>query len=449
MVARRSWLKAEARKLVPRRPRRGASALPPPLPPCLPRRPSPLQLASVRPATVASYALLWSELLLLAGCLQLPLQEDSADLLLVEWMQAAFERGDGPAVASRAMAAVKFFLPAFARGGTLGLPGAGQALKGFKLKVPPRSRLPLPWEVVALWALTLLRRQRRAAAHYLLLAFHGYLRPCELLRVRVGDVAVPDPRTRFQDWTVVLHPLEGLVPSKTLQYDETFTIDQDYFRVVLSPFLAERVAQAPPQAPLIDVPLRELQVCCREAAALAGVAELATSLYQLRHSGPTADRALQLRSLDAIKLRGRWQSDASLQRYKKEGRVAQQFLALPEDVRLAALQAPAALAAALAGPCNGLSSDDPWLSPSSSRSSPGRGSSRAPCGSAAGWPSSGTSSGGPPGTSRAPGRRARSAAGSSAGSSMPSTSARPARPSAARVTARVCGLQGVQGGPAR
>eukprot|EP00974_Lingulodinium_polyedra_P023422 2262193-Lingulodinium_polyedra.AAC.1 len=69
--------------------------------------------------------------MVLAGALRMPLDESTADAVLVEWMEAAFSKGDGPAVASRAIAAVKFFLPAFAKGGTRGLPAAGQALKGF------------------------------------------------------------------------------------------------------------------------------------------------------------------------------------------------------------------------------------------------------------------------------------------------------------------------------
>eukprot|EP00969_Alexandrium_andersonii_P323112 14276654-Alexandrium_andersonii.AAC.1 len=82
------------------------------------------------------------------------------------------------------MATVKFFLPQFGRGGHLALPLAGQALRGFKLKAPALTRLPLPWEAVALWALSALDFGDVPIAIYILMTFHGYLRPAELLRVR-------------------------------------------------------------------------------------------------------------------------------------------------------------------------------------------------------------------------------------------------------------------------
>ena len=48
-------------------------------------------------------------------------------------------------------------------------------------------------------------------------------------------------------------------------------------------------------------------------------------LYVLRHSGASADWINQKRTRMGIKDRGRWASDASLRRYQKGGRVAEQF----------------------------------------------------------------------------------------------------------------------------
>ena len=47
--------------------------------------------------------------------------------------------------------------------------------------------------------------------------------------------------------------------------------------------------------------------------------------YQLRHSGASSDRSSGLRSLDEIRKRGRWRSIASVDRYEKGGRVAEQL----------------------------------------------------------------------------------------------------------------------------
>eukprot|EP00973_Karenia_brevis_P067713 9420352-Karenia_brevis.AAC.1 len=48
-------------------------------------------------------------------------------------------------------------------------------------------------------------------------------------------------------------------------------------------------------------------------------------LHQLRHSGPSADRAEKLRTLLEIKHRGRWMADKSVARYNKQGRINQQL----------------------------------------------------------------------------------------------------------------------------
>eukprot|EP00974_Lingulodinium_polyedra_P079865 7734218-Lingulodinium_polyedra.AAC.1 len=57
----RDWLKAEARRRLPRRRARASPGLPP-LPPGVPRPPTRLQRGSVSAATLNSYTLLWTEL---------------------------------------------------------------------------------------------------------------------------------------------------------------------------------------------------------------------------------------------------------------------------------------------------------------------------------------------------------------------------------------------------
>ena len=78
-----------------------------------------------------------------------------------------------------------------------------------------------------------------------------------------------------------------------------------------------------------------------------GVGMLKPHTHHLRHSGPSHDKAQGLRTLLAIKLRGRWRSDSSLRRYQQKGRVAQQLSALPPEVRARAIAAPRLLRAPL------------------------------------------------------------------------------------------------------
>ncbi|CAK0908201.1 unnamed protein product [Prorocentrum cordatum] len=72
-------------------------------------------------------------------------------------------------------------------------------------------------------------------------------------------------------------------------------------------------------------------------------------LYLLRHSGASRDFANQLRPLSEVKRRGRWMSEASVRRYEKGGRLAEQFSKLPPDLEKHALRCHRALPEVLLG----------------------------------------------------------------------------------------------------
>ena len=68
----------------------------------------------------------------------------------------------------------------------------------------------------------------------------------------------------------------------------------------------------------------------------------------MRHSGPSVDLAMGHRTLQEVKLRGRWKADSSMIRYVKPGRVNEQMQLLDAPARNEALLAPARLPALLA-----------------------------------------------------------------------------------------------------
>ena len=55
--------------------------------------------------------------------------------------------------------------------------------------------------------------------------------------------------------------------------------------------------------------------------------------YQLRHAGPSCDRALGLRPLLEVQKRGRWLAHLSVVRYEKAGRLAGEVAKLPAALR--------------------------------------------------------------------------------------------------------------------
>ena len=87
--------------------------------------------------------------------------------------------------------------------------------------MPPRSRLPIPWEVVCLLVMEALDNGQMGLALHMLLMFCLYLRPNEALKIRPQDVVAPVLRggKGYRFWTVVIHPLELGVASKTLEFD--------------------------------------------------------------------------------------------------------------------------------------------------------------------------------------------------------------------------------------
>ena len=50
----------------------------------------------------------------------------------------------------------------------------------------------------------------------------------------------PIGASRYGNWSMVLHPFEGRVASKTHQFDESAVVDAPDFMVLLDPALAER-----------------------------------------------------------------------------------------------------------------------------------------------------------------------------------------------------------------
>eukprot|EP00438_Fugacium_kawagutii_P018856 Skav230896 [mRNA] locus=scaffold2765:199618:204679:- [translate_table: standard] len=114
--------------------------------------------------------------------------------------------------------------------GTHMLAGTQQALKGWRKLCPPRARMPIPFEVVALLASYALKKHLVEVGLVLLLNFFLYLRPTEYRGIRVMDVVKPLKRGAgtYKWWSFLLHPHEAGVPSKTDQWDESLTLDLPY-----------------------------------------------------------------------------------------------------------------------------------------------------------------------------------------------------------------------------
>jgi integrase len=86
------------------------------------------------------------------------------------------------------VAAVQFFLPAMDRG----LPYTRAALKGWSRYLPARHKPPMLFIFIAAVAHTLVHLNTPRCAAGVIVQFGGFLRPGELLALKVGDVTLPE-----------------------------------------------------------------------------------------------------------------------------------------------------------------------------------------------------------------------------------------------------------------
>ena len=151
-----------------------------------------------------------------------------------------------------------------------------------------------------------------------------YLRPGELFGLRVRQLIPPAPLAGMPTWGVMLHPFEDAVASKTLEFDDTLALDSR-----LHPYLPDLIARVKVKLPADDFLVNMLPAdfnrvftdICNEL----GLQRLHPVPYMLRHAGASLDLAMQARTLGKVKRRGRWKADASLKRYAKGGRLAEQW----------------------------------------------------------------------------------------------------------------------------
>jgi integrase len=328
-----------------------------------------LEEFSVSPKTRARYLEVWGEILCFARSVNLDATVET-DEVLTRWLDKRFLEGWNIQVANFAVASTKFMLPRFARHGGAALPRSLLALRGWKRKAPAHSRLPLPYEAVALIATKLWEKGCPWMAAYVLLNLTAYLRPSEALKLHREDMVAPSGG-RYLHWSVVLHPREKGMASKTQEYDEVVLLDQPDHKFLDKLWRAVWDGTSP-GTKIFGFSQSAVAQMFTTTALEAGLGILRPVLYQLRHTGPSMDIATGRRSIEGVRARGRWRSDRSCLRYTKEGRVNEQLQRLDPAVRKAALEAHGVLVSLLRKRCADFSlkaKDTSVQGKSSSRSS--------------------------------------------------------------------------------
>ena len=267
---------------------------------------------------------------------------ESADAALVEYADFLYFEGYEKAEFSATLAAWADKFPRFTRHGDLRLPRAARALQGFSKLAPASTRPPISWNILCLIALEVLRAESPAIALAMVVMFVCYFRPGEIFGVEAGDVA--PPIGQFQHTAINVFPSERVDRNKTGLADLSLLLDAPYASF-LGPVVAQLAARRKGRM-LIESTYVNMKVQFERAQETLQLPQKFV-LYQIRHGGPSHDRAHRVRSMLEIKNRGQWSSDASVKRYEGHARLQQVESRLDAALARRAAAAPALLAGQL------------------------------------------------------------------------------------------------------
>ena len=296
-------------------------------------QPTFLETHAVGDATRLNYHMILASFSVFAGMLGLditaprcvPAVGDLLDQVAAEWCDQEFFEGHPGSRGTTLWAALADRWPEVGRWGRISLPRFHRARLAWKKLAPGRTRDPLPLLHLALVVTDLIRRRLSEVGVLLLLMFTAYLRPSEALSLKAADVIPPSSACKF--FSVMLHPEEGLVASKTGQFYDGVVLDSPEFPW-LGPLLASmsRRRQSA-SAALFNIGYRELLKKFQTSMHNCQIPD--PSLYRIRHGGASNDRAKGLRTISSVKRRGRWVTDAAMKRYEKGVRLQRIELGIP------------------------------------------------------------------------------------------------------------------------
>ena len=156
----------------------------------------------------------------------------------------------------------------------------------------------------------------------------AYMRPMENMKLRRKDLVPPSMSiTKF--WAVIICASETNTVTKTHEQDDAVLLDSSYLGWLGPAYTA--LTHGEGTSPLWDFSYSQVTIAIRSIAELFNISDLVA--YQLRHSGPSVDRAMNLRSIEDVKKRGRWASHQAVRRYEKAGRLSQTELSYSPEFR--------------------------------------------------------------------------------------------------------------------
>ena len=294
-----------------------------------------LQRASVGPRTQDLYAQLLRDLDQWVSRMPSPPRcEADWDSALASYMDVLFAEGASASQGQKMLAALLWREPWLGRLAGGRMSRCRQALRGWRRIQPPGARLPIPYPVVHAIAMRFFHAKQPEFALLTLVMVELYARPSEPFRLRGRDVVAPVPGAgpAHAHASVVLHPFEAGVPSKTHEFDEALLLDLPR-QAALGEALVRLSQKRGPDQLLFTVLPADYFAALRIAEDALNLKALgALHPYRLRHTGASHDFASKARDMQSIQRRGRWKDKRSMRRYEKGGRLQELLQRLPNSV---------------------------------------------------------------------------------------------------------------------
>jgi integrase len=286
-----------------------------------------LEFCSVTEPVSAKYTNELQGFLNFATTEKLPLTGDSeVDDALTRYLNSLYMMGWPCHRAEKILASFMFTFQDFSRNGTRRMPRTWRSLKGWKKLDPGQSRAPEPWSLWCAYACLLSQLGCAEMAVALLLMVVAYLRPCELMSLHVVDLLTP-AISISPFWTLLICPSTRSSRTKVGESDDSIRLDA---KRLLWVDRVLKILKLRPQGLLWSFDYAQFCSMMKRVNALTG---LKVVPYQGRHSGPSIDRAENVRTQEEVQKRGRWKSHRSLIRYEKHGRLQLSYNQKPRSMR--------------------------------------------------------------------------------------------------------------------
>ncbi|CAK0807702.1 unnamed protein product [Prorocentrum cordatum] len=248
---------------------------------------------------------------------------------------------------SKLMAGLSHLIPELHKMATGELLRASRCLVAWRRRIPPRTRLPLPR--AAAFALARCLRDLGFPRMCLLVVvtFVAYLRPREAFLLRGKHLVAPKVVAGRQcsSRSLLLHDATLGDPGKTGMFDAAALLDR---REWLLPCLEALKALSLDAGCLWDFSPAELQRHFAVLVKVLGLESLPPRLHSLRRGFASDDLAAAARTLEELRVRGRWAAIASLKGQGKTARLLLEMAKVPEDARVLGRALEANLMSAMA-----------------------------------------------------------------------------------------------------